>query len=125
MRVHERAAQIWAVLALAARNRQVLTYDIVGKLVGVPRQGLGRLLEPIQSYCLLEKLPPLTILVVSGETGLPSTGFIATQDIPKNQLNVFTYDWLGRGAPSPEEFADAVVRNPSNGDPKAVDRARR
>lgn len=100
-----------------------LTYDIVGKLVGVPRHGLGQLLEPIQSYCLLQRLPPLTILVVSGDTGLPSTGFIATSDIPKNQLNVFTYDWLTRGAPSPEDFADAVRRNPSNGDPGAVDRA--
>ena len=124
MKVHERAAQIWSVLALAARNRQVLTYDIVGRLVGVPRHGLGRLLEPIQSYCLLQSLPPLKILVVSGETGLPSTGFIATQDIPKNQLNVFSHDWLAQGAPSPEDFAEAVARNPSNGDPEAVTRAR-
>lgn len=124
MRTHERAAQIWSVLALAARNRQVLTYDIVGRLIGVPRQGLGRLLEPIQSYCLLRGLPPLTILVVSGETGLPSTGFIATQDVPKNQLNVFSHDWLSERAPTPEDFADAVARNPSNGDPGAVDRAR-
>jgi hypothetical protein len=31
MTVIERAAQIWPVLALAARNRQVLTYEIVGK----------------------------------------------------------------------------------------------
>src|SRR5205823_14901383 len=41
MKASERAAQLWAVLALAARNRQVLTYDLVAQLTGVARQGLG------------------------------------------------------------------------------------
>jgi hypothetical protein len=115
MKISERAAQAWSVLALAARNRQVLTYDIVSKLIGVPRQGLGKVLEPIQSLCLLEKLPPLTILVVSEESGLPGTGFIAAQDIPKTQMDVFAYGWLEHGAPSPEQFDEAVKKMPSNG----------
>jgi hypothetical protein len=115
MKISERAAQVWSVLALAARNRQVLTYDIVSKLVGVPRQGLGKALEPIQSYCLLEKLPPLTILVVREDTGLPGAGFIAAADIPKTQIEVFAYDWLERGAPSPEDLDKAVTKMPSNG----------
>src|SRR6267378_7828397 len=68
MSAGERAAQIWAVLALAARNRQILTYEIVGRLIGVPARGLGHLLEPIQSYCLVKGLPPLTILVVQEGT---------------------------------------------------------
>ena len=71
----ERAAQIWPVLTLAARNRQILTYDLLSKLIGVPRAGLGQLLEPIQSFCLLNKFPPLTILVVSAESGMPGSGF--------------------------------------------------
>jgi hypothetical protein len=50
MNVYEHATQIWAVSGLAARNRQVLNYDIVGRLIGVPARGLGRHLEPIQSY---------------------------------------------------------------------------
>jgi hypothetical protein len=69
MTQYERAAEIWSVLVWAATNRQELTYDIVGRLIGVPRQGLGRLLEPIQSYCLVRQLPPLTLLVVSRPTG--------------------------------------------------------
>ena len=115
MKVSERAAQIWSVLALAARNRQVLTYDIVSKLIGVPRQGLGQSLEPIQSYCLLKKLPPLTILVVREDTGLPGTGFVAAADIPKTQITVFAHDWLAKGAPSPEDLDKAVSKMPSNG----------
>jgi hypothetical protein len=118
MRASERASQIWAVLALASKNRQVLTYPIVSRLTGVPQPGLGQLLEPIQSYCLLHELPPLTILVVSSESGMPGTGFIAARDIPKVQQQVFEFDWLGHGAPSPEVFAEAVLKIPSNGIPQ-------
>jgi hypothetical protein len=120
MTVYERAAQIWPALALAARNRQVLTYEIMGRLIGVPRHGLGRLLEPIQSYCLLNKLPPLTILVVSEETGIPGTGFIAAQNIPRTQVEVFAFDWLGHGAPSPETLEQAVQQLPSHAIPEAA-----
>ena len=113
MEANERAAQIWAVLAWAATSRQVLTYGILGKLIGVPARGLGHLLEPVQSYCLLRGLPPLTILVVSEDTGLPSSGFTAASDVPKTQLAVFQHDWLGAGAPSPEDLATAVAQRPS------------
>ena len=114
MTASERAAQIWCGLALAARNRQVLTYDIVSKLTGVPRPGLGQVLEPVQSYCLVKQLPPLTILVVSQDSGLPGQGFIAAQDIPATQMQVFDFDWLGHGAPSPEDLEAAVRARPSN-----------
>jgi hypothetical protein len=113
MEASERAAQIWSVLAWAATSRQVVTYKILGKLTGVPARGLGHLLEPIQSYCLVHDLPPLTILVVSEDTGLPSSGFTAAQDIPRNQLAVFQFDWLERGAPSPEDLAAALAQRPS------------
>lgn len=119
MKAEERAAQIWSVLALAGRNRQVLTYGMVSKLIGVPTQGLGGLLEPIQSYCLVHELPPLTILVVQEGTGLPGAGFIAAQDIPATQSQVFAHDWLGCGAPSPADLAEAVRTRPSNAIPQA------
>lgn len=115
MKASERAAQIWTGLALAASNRQVLTYDILSKITGVPRPGLGQLLEPIQSYCLVQGLPPLTILVVSQDSGLPGAGFIAAQDIPTTQQRVFEFDWLGHGAPSVAQLEDAVSQKPSNG----------
>lgn len=115
MTIYERAVQIWSVLALAARNRQILTYDITGRLIGVPRQALGRMLEPIQSYCLVNNLPPLSILVVSEQTGIPGTGFIAAQDIPKNQAMVFGFDWLSHATPSPDMLEQATKQRPSNG----------
>ncbi len=117
MSVPQRAAQIWSVLGLAARNRQILTYQMLGKLIGVPARGLGHLLEPIQSYCLINNLPPLTILVVLEETGLPSRGFSAASagDLAKEQLDVFALDWIEHGAPKPEELEQAVKERPSRG----------
>ena len=115
MSVPERAAQIWSVLALAARNRQILTYRMVGRLVGVPARGLGPLLEPIQSYCLLRRIPPLTILVVKEETGVPGSGFSAAsaEQFGKSQLDVFEYDWIAHGAPRPTDLEKAVKTRPS------------
>jgi hypothetical protein len=73
------------------------------------------MLEPIQSYCIIKKLPPLTILGVKIETGLPGPGFSGvSRDIPKHQIKVFEYVWLKHGCPSPEEFEKAVKDLPSN-----------
>jgi hypothetical protein len=99
MRVEERGVQVWSVLAFAARNRQILTYDILSRLIGVPRHGLANILDQVQKYCMHKKLPPLTILVVNKKTGLPGSGFIAATDIPKNQVKVFEHDWLNEAPP--------------------------
>lgn len=102
----ERALQIWPVLTLCATHRQTMTYDRLGRLIGVPRVALGQLLEPIQSYCLAQNLPALTALVVSEVDGLPGTGFIAAADVPKEQARVFAHDWLRVDVAGP--YADAV-----------------
>jgi len=115
MKAEERACQLWSVLALAAHNRQILTYELVAKLTGIAQQGIGQLLEPIQSYCLLNGLPPLTVLVVSKESGLPSSGFTAASDVPRAQLQVLEFDWLAHGCPSADVLAKAVRERPSRG----------
>ena len=113
----ERASQIWAVLAWAAAHRQNLTYGQLGRLIGVPTAGLGQLLEPIQSFCLLHNLPGLTVLVVQQETGLPGPGFTATTaaGLAGEQAKVFSYDWMKHGNPQPEKLELAVQQQPSNG----------
>jgi hypothetical protein len=89
----------------------------LSKLIGVPPAGLGKLLEPIQSFCILERLPPLTILVVQTSTGLPGTGFTAASasEYAKAHMKVFRFDWLDYGNPGPERLEQAVQRLPSNG----------
>lgn len=46
---------------------------------------------------------------------MPGVGFIAAQDIPRTQQQVFSYDWLMHGGPTPEEFERAADERPSNG----------
>lgn len=113
----ERASQIWAVLAWAARNRQTLTYSHLSKLISVPTAGLGQLLEPIQSYCLRKKLPPLTILVVQQDVGLPGAGFTGANldEYARAYMEVYDKDWLDHGNPQPDKLNEAVLEFPSNG----------
>lgn len=115
MKLHERAWQVWPVLTSAARNRQILTYELLGRLTGMHAAGLGAVLEHVQSYCLLKKLPPLSAIVVSKETGLPSPGFVATKDVPRAFNEVFGHDWLSAACPTPVELSESVRVLPSNG----------
>ncbi|MCG8634778.1 MAG: hypothetical protein MI863_13175, partial [Desulfobacterales bacterium] len=75
MRKSERACQIWSVLAWAAKHRQTITYGQLAKLTGVPAVGIGKYLDPIQAFCRKEKLPPLTVLAVRSDSGLPGQGY--------------------------------------------------
>lgn len=102
----ERAAQLWAVLALAARTHQVVSYKMLEQLTGIARHGLGPLLGPIQEYCRRRRLPPLTAIVVKEDTGLPGEGFSGADvpDMLAAQARVYVFDWLSQGAPSPEDF---------------------
>ncbi len=104
----QRAAQLWSILALAAMNRQVLSYGLVAQMIGVPTAALGQLLEPIQAYCLEHSLPGLTSIVVSDESGLPGSGFTAASDLPREQMRVFRERWTERQPPTPAELTDAL-----------------
>jgi len=108
MTKYERALQLWSVLALAATNKQILTYDIISKLVGVPRPALGQSLELIQQICQKKNIPPLTALVVSEETGRPGHGFTASTDVPLAQMQVFKFDWLTFTAPNIESITTTL-----------------
>lgn len=108
----QRAQQLWSILVLAARNRQLLTYDMVSQACGVPAPSLGDFLRPIQQYCTERALPALTSIVVRKDSGIPGDGFLAAQDVPKAQGDVFAKDWLEEAAPSAEQLAHAYSRAP-------------
>lgn len=103
----QRAVQVWPILVLCACRRETLTYDLLGKLIGVPTEGLGKVLEPIQSYCILECLEPLTALVVNKATGLPGDGFIGAANVPCARAEVYARDWLLIAPPSAESLLHA------------------
>jgi putative restriction endonuclease len=108
----ERAQQLWSVLVLAAHNRQVFTYEIVGQSCGLPAPSIGDFLRPIQQYCTENGLPPLTSIIVNKNTGLPGGGFIAAENVPLAQMQTFSRNWLEEQAPSAEQLADAYTRAP-------------
>ena len=104
----QRAFQIWPLLVFAAANRRILTYREVGDCTGMAYSGLGGCLERIHLYCEKHELPPLTILVVSVDTGLPGGGFHSikidsAESLAQAQRKVFQYDWA-KHKPQLEDF---------------------
>jgi hypothetical protein len=112
MKREERAQQLWSILVLAARSRQVLTYEMVAQACGVPAPSIGDFLRPIQQYCTENGLPPLTSIIVNKSSGLPGDGFIAAENVPIAHVQTFDKDWLEQQAPSAEQLADAYTRAP-------------
>lgn len=112
---YERAAQIWPLLCQCASHRQTLTYELAGRLTGMMVPGMGQVLEPVQSYCLLNRLPALSSLVVSAKSGLPGAGFIAAESVPAEQAAVFAWPWTDSQPPTAADLEAATKRLPSNG----------
>lgn len=106
MTKYERASQLWPLLAMAATNRQILTYDLVYRLTGIPRPATGKFLQAIQNYCMSKEIPPLTSIIVSKKTGLHGSGFISAEDVPLSHIEVFNFDWLDWGCPDIEKLKD-------------------
>ena len=74
---HERAYRAWQILTDYASKHKQLTYGELGKLLNIHHRAVRYVLSLIQDYCLDEKIPPLTIIVVNQLTGSPGEGFIA------------------------------------------------
>ena len=67
-------------------------------------------LDHISLYCRRAGLPPLTVLVVNRDTGLPGTGWDRVnpgRDPNVERERVFNYDWFTIVPPTPEEFEAA------------------
>jgi hypothetical protein len=68
-----RALQAWQILICAAHHRQTITYGMLSKIVGFKGTGVwADILGHIGEYCRQNRLPALTMLVVSQKTGKPS-----------------------------------------------------
>ncbi len=117
-----RAAQLWSVLLLAARDQKILSYTTARHLTGLATPAVGPIgLGPIFWYCIEHKLPWLTVLVVREETGLPGTGFMNAAkekfgdppNIFQLQSRVFVYDWFKNPTPTPHDFEIAANKHRS------------
>jgi putative restriction endonuclease len=100
----ERAYRAWFVLINRAQKRKHITYGELGEALGVHHRAIRYVLGKIQDYCLSEKLPPLTILIVN-KSGFPGTGFIAysVDKLEEGEQLVYSFNWAA--LPNPFEFA--------------------
>lgn len=84
-----------------------MTYGHLARLLGFERAGtLAHILGHIMHYCIQNDLPPLTVLVVNQETGLPGEGLTGA-DLNADREIAFNFNWFGLVPPSPRELADA------------------
>lgn len=104
MKRPERALQIWQVLVGAAHNRQILTYEILARLIGMGAGTLAQTLDIIMRYCQRRQLPPLTAIVVRKDTGLPGTGLTTPQELNREREAVYSHAWYRQVPPQLADF---------------------
>ena len=92
---HERAAKGWDVLTEIASQNKLITYGELGVRIGIHHRPVRHLLGLIQDYCLVNELPPLSILVVNKLEGKPGDGFVAwdADDIESGLKQVYEFNW--------------------------------
>lgn len=89
-----RALQIWQILIAKASNRQTVTYGIFADLLGFHGAGvLAHMLGHIMFYCQQNDLPPLTVIVVNQDTGLPGEG-LSGADLSADRERAFNFRWF-------------------------------
>ncbi|MEP0826926.1 MAG: HNH endonuclease [bacterium] len=100
-----RACKAWELLTRVARSKRFVTYQELAAALGTHHRADRFVLGLIQDYCLKEKLPPLTILVVNKHTGKPGSGFIgcSNESLDEGVNGVRGYDWSK--APNPFSYA--------------------
>ena len=103
---YQRAANAWPLLTETAASQSKITYADLAQHLGIHPRPIRYVLGVIQDYCLGEKLPPLTILVVN-RRGVPSEGFIAwdVDDLAEGYRLVYGYPW--HELPNPFGFAES------------------
>jgi len=108
MTIYDRLTQLWSLLVESAHAQRVLTYDIIGQMIGVPEQAIGCFLRPIQDYCHFHGLPPLTSLILSEEEGPQASN--ETEDVFKERTRVYFFDWFSQKSPTPEDLINVTGR---------------
>ena len=100
----ERVYHAWNILTACAKRRTLITYKQLGDALNMHHRPVRFVLGAIQDYCLADRLPPLTILVVN-QKGRPGSGFIALDPdrFDEGRRDVYSYSW--NRLPNPFAFA--------------------
>lgn len=55
-------------------------------------------------FCQEKQLPPLTVLVVNQETGLPGEGLSTLGEVNRDRESVFNFNWFSIEPPQNADF---------------------
>jgi hypothetical protein len=106
-----RALQLYQILIGLAYNRQTMTYGQLAEVVGFKGAGVfAAKLGHIMFWCDQEALPPLTVLIVNQETGLPGEGLTTPEDLHSQREEVFNHPWYDLVPPTVAELEAAFQR---------------
>lgn len=108
MTINDRLTQLWSLLVESAHAQRVLTYDLLGQMIGVPEQAIGCFLRPIQDYCNHYNLPPLASLALNEKDELIESK--ETTDLFGERTRVYFFDWFSRKCPTPEDLLKVTTR---------------
>jgi putative restriction endonuclease len=119
---YERAFRAWPLLTATAAKRSLITYVELGEDLHIHPRPIRYVLALIQDWCLHEKKPPLTILVVNQRWHRPGEGFIAwdVKNLEEGYEQVYSFPWSDLPNPfafaaagtTPEELAERLVVTP-------------
>lgn len=89
------AGVIWQELIRAASQKITVNYSDLSPIIATNPLSVGRALGPIQDFCIENRLPPLTSIVVSKSGHKPGNGFIAwdIDNLADAQDLVFQFNW--------------------------------
>src|SRR3954465_10634690 len=84
--------KVMCYLVLCARMRRIATYGEIASFLGWKGAGtLAQVLVYIMYYCKPQDKPPLSVIVVNQETGLPGAGLVTAADLNSDRELVYRY----------------------------------
>lgn len=120
----QRANLAWPILVECAAQNETITYSNLAKKLDLHHRAMSHILGVIQSYCISENLPPLTILVVSKSAKIPGNGFIAwdIDDMNAGLQEVYQFKWSSIDNPflyaangsTKKSFVEELISTPDN-----------
>jgi len=103
----DRAVQAWQILVGAAMSRQTLTYAGLARLM-YQRNAAGvldKILGHLAYYCIDNKLPALTSIVVGAGRGTPGSKIpVNKSKLDALREKVYDYDWFNVYPPARDEL---------------------
>lgn len=101
----ELALRMWQALIACAHEHRTITYSGLSHKIGHRSSRIGHQLDRIKAYREVNRLPPLTVLVVykvGSDRGRPNSEGcgVPIEQVNIKRMDVFDYKWFERNPPT-------------------------